>query len=64
MSLNLPRVDPYDKEDIRIVEQSIVKEFAITNSDVITSVKPAGKKPRSVFIVFSLVVNIYCMYTA
>ena len=53
MSLNLPRVDTYDKEDMRIVEQSIVKEFAITNSDVITSVKPAGKKPRSVFIVFS-----------
>lgn len=53
MSLNLPRVDPYDKEGMRIVEQSIVKEFAITNSDVITSVKLAGKKPRSVFIMLS-----------
>ena len=53
MSLNFPRVEPYDKEDMRIVEQSIVKEFAVNNSDIITSVKPTGKKPRCVFIVCS-----------
>lgn len=57
MSLNLPRVDPYDKEDMRVVEQSMVKEFSANNSDIITSVKPVGKKPRCVLFV----VDLYCI---
>ena len=48
MSLNLPRLYPNDGMEMRMVEQSIVKQFAIENSDMISSVKPAGKtRPRS-----------------
>lgn len=49
MSLNLPRLYPDDGMEMRMVEQSIVKQFAIENSDMISSVKPVGKtRPRSV----------------
>lgn len=44
MSLNLPRLYPDDDGvDMRVVEQSIVKQFAMEHSDVISSAKPAGK---------------------
>jgi len=50
MSLNLPRLYPADDGiDMRMVEQSIVKQFAIENNNIITSAKLPGRrtfKPR------------------
>ena len=49
LSLNLPRLHQDDGMDMTLVEQSIVKRFAIENSDIISSAKPPGKnKLRSV----------------
>ena len=49
LSLNLPRLHQDDGIDMALVEQSIVKQFAIENSNIISSAKPPGKiKLRSV----------------